>query len=244
MYKQDALKLWLTAFPKDEKEFAEDFLNRFFEKNCRYIIKDCRLVTMLFLLDATLYSGDKEEQGKYLYAAATLPEYRGQGLMSELIEKAKYETASKGEFLLTKPASSSLFEYYGRFGFKTVAFAKEIPYTLKNQTAPLREITAEEYFSKRKAFYKNDPFITLSDNAYAYKGLTLFGDENTFAAVDILEAPPRVLEFGSNTRGGKDALLCAINSKEALFYEEDTTPFAMMIGGDADKKLHFTLALD
>ena len=54
MYKDDALRLYLTAFPEDDRDFAEDFLDRFFEKACRYIIKDGRLVSMLFLLDATL----------------------------------------------------------------------------------------------------------------------------------------------------------------------------------------------
>ena len=68
MYKDDALRLYLTAFPEDEPSFAEDFLNRFFDRDCRYIINDGRLVSMLFLLDATMHFGEREVRGKYLYA--------------------------------------------------------------------------------------------------------------------------------------------------------------------------------
>ena len=237
MYKDDALRLYLTAFPEDEPTFAEDFLNRFFDRDCRYIIKDGRLISMLFLLDATMHFGEREVRGKYLYAAATFPEYRGQGLMAELIEKAKAETVQKG--------TESLFGFYGNFGFKTAVFENDTLYTLKNERQPLKEITLEEYLVKRKVIEQSSPYITLNDTDYAYAGLTLYGDENTLAAVDLSATPPHVKEFHSGTENGKDALLCTINQKEAIFRETGITPFAMIIMPNNEiLTVKFTLALD
>lgn len=244
--KNQALELYLTAFPEDDKAFAEDFLNRYFEKDCRFIVKDGRLVSMLFLLDASLQNGEKQTKGKYLYAAATLPEYRGQGLMAELIEEAKAETAEKGDFLLTKPASGSLFDYYARFGFKTAVFCEDKRVTLRNNVAPLKKVSLKEYLEKRSCLLKNIPDINLSDTRYTYSSFTLFGSDNTIAAVDLTGDIPAVREFVSSDLFGTDALLSAIEKNEAVFRFSGGKPFAMLILPDMNGAdgVFFSLALD
>ena len=96
----------------------------------------------------------------------------------------------------------------------------------------------------KKILYQNAPYITLCDIGYAYSGLTLLGNENTLAAVDLSENPPHIKEFISKEKRGKDALLCAISKTEAVFREEGETPFAMIIFDQPLKGLGFSLALD
>lgn len=214
MYKKQALNVYMTAFPEDSKKFATDFINRFFKNCCRYIIKDGKLVSMLFLLDGSLENGEESYPVAYLYAAATLPLYRGQGLMSELIEKAKKETAEKGKILITKPATESLYSYYERFGFERRIFKKE--YSLSDIPINGDKLSAEEYMNLRKQFLRELPHIELEDREYSLKGLTFFGNSCFCTAVDMAE--------------GK--------VKEYLTAEDPTdieTPFALLL---SDKKTH------
>lgn len=242
--KEQAINLYKIAFPEDSEAFIETFFDRFFEKDCRYVLKDGKLVSMLFLLDATLQNGMEKVKGKYLYAAATLPDFRGQGLMSKLIENAKIETVDKGDFLLTKPAEPSLFGYYERFGFKTVTKLDERVYKLQNKADPLPEISLSAYLERKQKLLLNTPYLTLSDTVFLYDDMSLFGNENTLAAVDMETDVPQVKEFVSKHEKGKDSLLSALGKNEAIFREEGSEPFAMIISEKDLKSICFTLALD
>ncbi len=245
--KERALYLYKTAFPEDSDDFANKFINRFFESSCRYLTVEGKIVSMLFLLDCEIKADGKALKGKYLYAAATLPEYRGQGLMAGLIEKAKQETVKKGKYLVTKPATESLFAYYGKFGFKTAVFSEDKLVKKQAEAEPLKKLCREEYTYKREELLKDKPHVTLSDMDHALSFFTLLGDKNTIAAVDTAETLPVVKEFVSEDEKGRDKLLSALNTDGAVFRTEGKTPFAMVIppnGTEAPKNLHFMLALD
>lgn len=225
MYKKDALSLYMTAFPEDSHDFAADFTNRYFDKNCRYILKDGKLVSMLYLLDCSLKTEEKNYPAAYLYAAATLPRYRGQGLMAELIEKAKEETVNNGKFLLTKPATLSLYDYYEQFGFKTCMFKEE--YTVSDIPQNGAELSVNDYIILREKFLKGIPHADLTDLFYHIKGLKLVGNKDFCAAIET--------EDGS--------------VKEFLKTEHISSnkPFAMLMGNsieDLPEKVYFGFALD
>lgn len=243
--KEQVLSLYKIAF-NDPDDFTKDFIDRYFETSCRYTVKDGRVVSMLFLLDATMQKGDEMLCGKYLYAAATHPDFKGQGLMTDLIEKAKRETAEKGEFLLTKPATESLFDYYKRLGFKLAVFSKDEQYSLSEKTEPLKKLNKNDYLSKRAELLKEQAYITLSDTDYIYSFFTLFGNENTVCAVDLTEEIPAVKEFVSVAKDGKDALLSAVGKNKAVFREKGDTPFAMIIfpKGKEESLVNFSVAMD
>ncbi len=241
--KEQALALYKTAFPDDPDDFAADFINRFFDESCRYILKDGRLVSMLFLLCGSFIKNGKNYSVLYLYAAATLPEYRGMGLMAELIEKAKAEAKEKDTLLLTKPATSSLFDYYGKFGFKTAVFSEDRIIKRQIDSEPLGKIGLEEYEKIKENLLGNTPHVNLTDSEYTFSFFTLFGDENTVATVDMAENPPVVKEFISKDEQGRDRLLAALKTDEALFRINGNVPFAMTIP-QTDIPIHFMLALD
>ena len=73
--KEQALSLYKEVFSEDTEEFAESFTNRYFDKYCRYKTENGKIVSMLYLLDCAVFDGEKTSAAKYLYAAATHPDF-------------------------------------------------------------------------------------------------------------------------------------------------------------------------
>lgn len=113
---------------------------------------------MLFLLDCT-YNG---QQGAYVYAVATHPDYRKQGFMQKCID---YSQALDYDFLCLVPAEAYLFDVYAKFGFQSLLFGTATPTQLDDswQTAG-----AQVYFDCRRAWTPT-PAVELVDSDYLYR---------------------------------------------------------------------------
>lgn len=196
---EQALSLYKEVFSEDTEEFAEKFTNKYFDKCCRYKTVDGKIVSMLYLLDCSIFDGNKTKKAKYLYAAATHPDYRGKGLMAELINKA----VKQEQNIVTKPATESLFSFYEKFGFKVCSFKDEIRKEFKKEET----VDTKQYIKLRKELLKNIPHILLLDEEFTLDGLTLYGKETYCAAVD--DETGEVKEY--------------IDGK----FRQDKTPFAM-----------------
>lgn len=149
--------LWHRVFGDDEAYI------RFFLDNCRH--KSCvgafvgeRLVSMLFLLDCT-YNG---QQGAYVYAVATHPDYRKQGFMQKCID---YSQALDYDFLCLVPAEAYLFDVYAKFGFQSLLFGTATPTQLDDSW---RTAGAQVYFDRRRAWTPT-PAVELVDSDYLYR---------------------------------------------------------------------------
>ena len=78
--------------------------------------------------------------GHYIYAAATLPAYRGRGYMASLMAAAALEGAGRGQmFSAVLPAEESLYAYYD----SELSCSRELVPQLRG--ALLREAPAERY---------------------------------------------------------------------------------------------------
>lgn len=107
-------EIWNRCFGDDEAYIALYFDNRFERENMCVIYQDNRPVSMASLLPVHVTIDGKKEQARYVYAVATLPEYRGKGYASEII---KYVAEKYREPLILQPADRDLQEYYERLGF-------------------------------------------------------------------------------------------------------------------------------
>jgi len=119
------LKVWQTCFG-DEEGYV-----RFFWENCFPLCRGLvyeeadKLVSMLFLLPGALAYKRSLLPAEYVYAVATLPEYRGKGYASNLVEFAAIAAKGEGKSALCLlPASSELYKYYAKLGFQT-AFCRQ-----------------------------------------------------------------------------------------------------------------------
>jgi GNAT superfamily N-acetyltransferase len=113
-------KLYLLCFTEDTKEDAELLFKNVFSKAklvCEYNAEGMP-IAMLYLMDAKIVDNHKKDDYYYLYAACTHPDYRGRGIMGNLLERAKAEAIKdnkKGIFL--KPANAPLFDFYAKSDF-------------------------------------------------------------------------------------------------------------------------------
>ncbi|MGL4331617.1 MAG: GNAT family N-acetyltransferase [Bacteroidales bacterium] len=113
--KIQAYRLWKECFGDDD-DFIHRYLDYAFVNNLFfYSEKNKSLVSFLSLIPVKLFSDNKELQGYYLYGVATSPEFRGEGAGKRLLEKALHSLSF--DFIVTIPASDSLFKYYRNQGF-------------------------------------------------------------------------------------------------------------------------------
>ena len=122
------LKIWQTCFG-DEEGYV-----RFFWENCFPVCRGLCLeeggevASMLFLLPGGLRRKKVLLAAEYVYAVATLPEFRGRGYAAALAREAERIARGEGKSALClRPADEGLYGYYAKLGY-VKAFAKHERY--------------------------------------------------------------------------------------------------------------------
>ena len=142
--KRQLSALWETVFG-DGPNYTSVFLDSaaFRPEDTVLSLEEGRLAAMLFLLPVR-FGG---RRGRYVYAVATHPAFRGRGHAGAMLEYAQGLTEERGEdFTCLHPASDSLFGFYRRFGFETAFYIRE-----ERRRAPegvpllLERVPAEEF---------------------------------------------------------------------------------------------------
>ena len=111
--------LWHNVFGDNEEYIKLFFRKAYYDCDCFAEIDGDKIVSAFYLLKSSIRFDGKTYNGRYLYAADTLLEYRSKGLMSKLIKEAlAYAEKEKLDFIALVPAADGLYDYYGRFGFK------------------------------------------------------------------------------------------------------------------------------
>lgn len=99
------------------------FDNIFDYKNTIVYKKSNKIVAML---QAMPYRISNIGEVSYIYGACTKKEYRGCGIMSELINFSFQEDKSNGKIAsVLIPANEGLFDFYSRFGYEKGFFVEE-----------------------------------------------------------------------------------------------------------------------
>ena len=176
----DIISVWNESFG-DSYEDIKFFLDsRYVSENTVVCEHDGKVVSVLFLLDGSMYINGSDYPSYYLYAACTLTEFRGKGIMAQMLSFAKSLSESRNKyFIVLKPGEKSLFGYYEKFGYKTVFSNKivEINDFHHNQiTAITKNITCETIKSRDNIFDNINYFKWDSDAvAFAIKHHEYFG---------------------------------------------------------------------
>jgi len=130
-HKKELIDLWAETFGDGEK-FISSFLDAYMipEYNVPVIIENAKIASVLYLIDFPLYS-NRNNLGDcaYLFAAATKKEHRNKGCMSQLISYSAELCKNRGLkaiFLFPQDQDKKLFDFYSKFGFKTIYAAKKI----------------------------------------------------------------------------------------------------------------------
>ncbi len=146
-------RLWAMTFPEDD----ENDRRRFFDTvtltdECVVATVDGAVVSTAFLLPAVLRTVNGRLPVRYVYAAATDPRLRGQGLFGGLLRYAAAIAEADGcAALFLRPASERLARYYERHGFIPYFYAQTVTGDAAPSTVAVAPITAAEYTVQRAA---------------------------------------------------------------------------------------------
>lgn len=124
--------IWKTVFG-DSDEYMDLFFQRQYRpENTLIYFEENTPVAALQMVEYSISLYGEIIPFYYLVGLSTLPEYRGKGYMSELIERAHKVMEKRGiQLSILVPAESSLFEYYERFGYQQISEERSKPLNLK-----------------------------------------------------------------------------------------------------------------
>lgn len=184
-------RLWADVFEEKPKAVNLIFDSCFdiFDGYCAK--KDSKIIAALYLIRGKLNG----ENAHYLCGAATLPEYRNQGIMSKLIEYALSDAAQSGDkYSLLLPANRGLYQFYSRLGYVQKCSAKrkifsraELEACAADNTGKERMISFEQLQKKCFAgdyLMQNSRFLSFANEYYAVYGVSFLQGERSVALVD------------------------------------------------------------
>lgn len=177
--KQDGeqiIKIWKECFG-DEEDFISFYLeHRMTEENMLVIYEDGKVVSMASFLPVEYYHEGEYVPARYVYAVATLPEYRERGFAKEIMRFAADKYAQP---LVLSPAEESLYGYYEKMGFKRafterkqepagVIRAMELEAPSDNVMDSIEPVTPEEYVKIRDAKWAREGYVRWDEAAVFY----------------------------------------------------------------------------
>lgn len=140
--KDEILKLYNSVF-SGEEAFAERFFYYVWSgANCLSVILNGKTVSCANIIPYTLESDVEHFSAGYVYAAMTLPEYRGKGLMSELLGRS-FELGHDFSILIVQ--NDGLLNYYSRFGYLPLGTVSETESEIHETDIEIRYAHESEY---------------------------------------------------------------------------------------------------
>ena len=177
--------LWRDVFGDSAESIDFYFSNRHENQNMLVADVDGVIAGMLTMLPLMLGFGREIRPGRYIYAVATAPTYRKQGISTQLLVYCHTYMAKNNETAaVLTPASESLFSFYGKRGYETVFYNNRI--TLPSSGLPVCPqdavctlCTVEDFYRIRGAFFSDSRlFVRWGKEQLAYiaKSAQAFGD--------------------------------------------------------------------
>lgn len=215
--------------------FTELFFTRAYSPNRCFVAAQDGILAAMHWFDCSL--GGKK--AAYVYGIAAFEAHQGRGIGSKLIRAGLNQLRQQGyEAILLVPAEESLFEYYERFGFRTISSIREESVTA-GTPLPLRKLTVSEYAELRRQYLPADGVI--QEGA----ALALLDGYADFYATDraVCALSGRILwELLGDFRDAP-GILGALGIPDATVRAPGSDkPFAMGLGTDAP--VYLGLALD
>ena len=229
-----AAKLWHTVFGDDEALVMEFF--RLFP-HCSHFgfcaEKSGEIAAAAYCPHGTDYitPDGTVRKGAYLYAVATHPDHRKQGLAHKLcMELREAAFAADMDYVFTKPSEESLYPWYEeKIGAVPLLGGKQLTFSATDcDTLPLSPISNQEYLSHRNAMLQGTAHVrhskewmeweTLLHKAYGGNYYTvgehiadLYCDGNTVQINELLPHPT-----DSEAEAVAQALMAALGAKECV----------------------------
>lgn len=211
--------LWTECFGNEEGWIETFFATAFDPAHVCGLYRQGRLAAALSWMDVSC-NGRKLA---YLYAIATAPDLRRQGLCRTLIDlthETLLEQGYTGAILV--PANAGLRQMYRRMGYGDFGGIEEIS-VQAGEACSIRQLSPEEYAAARRAYLPVGGVIQ-ENGAIAY----LAAGAKLYAGADFLLAMSE--DFGVELLGNREAaagILAALGLNACTFRVPGDRPFAM-----------------
>lgn len=240
----DLRSLWKTAFGD-----KDDFLDLFFSS--AFSPERCRCITEGGEILAALYWFDTSCQGQklaYLYAIATDPAYRNQGLCRRLIADTGELLKSRGYAgMLLVPEDENLSRMYARMGFESCTTVSEFLCAPEIPAAAIHKIDAATYARTRQILLPKGSVIQEGENlAFLETQATFYSGPGCLAAVTINGEKLHCHELLGDAAAAPQILTALGLSMGFFRCPGKGKPFAMLhpLTGDCPVPAYFGLAFD
>lgn len=139
-------RLWTACFG-DEPAVVEDFWERMWPEITVFTLEDCAAMATAMPVRW------QEKPAAYLYAVATDPGRRGEGLCRRLMAEAEQWLAGQGyAYAILSPAEHSLFQFYGRMGYTSSFFCGRQVFRGQGSDQTVRPVSPAAYSALRRAY--------------------------------------------------------------------------------------------
>lgn len=120
-------EIWKICFQEPVRP-ARYFLNNGFRpENSLVWMEEGRIASVVYFLPMRLAGENGPVQAHYIYAAATLPQYRSRGLMARLLAAAAGEGEKRGDrYSAVLPATPELYPLYEKSGYRSFFHVKTV----------------------------------------------------------------------------------------------------------------------
>lgn len=229
--------LWSAAFG-DDGWIDSFFRTAYRPENTLAIFREGQLAAGL----AWMQTSCQGRKLAYLYAVATAPEYRHQGLCRELMAKIQEVLTSRGYAgSVLVPADDGLRRMYAGMGYRNFGGVENLTLPA-GAPVPLREVTPQEYAALRRKYLpvggivQEDGAIEyLAESAKLYAG-------SGFLLAATQDEPMELLGDTSQAAG----IVGALGKDQGTFRLPGAAPFAMFcpICNDSWTPAYFGLAFE
>ena len=236
--------LWTEAFG-DGEGFLNVFLGSVFSASrSRRVLTDGEPSAALYWFDCS-FDG---ERIAYIYAVATAEKYRGRGLCRALMKDTHEHLKSLGYAgAILVPGSQSLFDFYGKLGYKTSAYISELRCSASDTEAKLRNIGVSEYAKLRRDFLPEHGVLQENENlTFLEKQAKFYVGDGFLLAARTEKGTVFGLELLGNRELAPD-IVRALGCENGIFrVNGDGKPFAMYLDLEGKDRApsYFAFAFD
>lgn len=239
--------LWKEAFGDTEEYLDLFFSVAFHPARCRCAVENGTVAAALYWLDGTC----RGKKIAYLYAVATAPAFRGQGIATRLLKDTHSHLARLGYCgAVLVPGDGPLFRFYEKLGYRVCSGITDFVCAGMAEEVQLRKIDAADFARQRReilsllepgaVLQEGESMKLLAAQCRFYAGqnflLAARMEDDVLMGVELLGDP-------QNAPGIVGTLGC----REGRFRTRgNTRDFAMFcpLAPDAEAPTYFGLAFD
>lgn len=205
-------EIWKTCFGDDDEYIRFYLKNRMTEDNMLVIYKEGQAVSMASFLPMRYLCEGEYVEARYVYAVATLPQYRSRGLAGRILQFAK---EYYGQPLVLAPAEDELMRYYEKLGFyrafsdtrvRTADMLTVLEWAdTDEETYTFETLSAKEYVKLRDEKCEREGYVKWDEDAVTY-----------------------AMELCANNGGKTVAIQQQDGQKDILMYEKEGDTLAIL----------------